>query len=444
MTRTRPRIRIPWLWLLVLAALAAGAFFWLRSRRSAAPTNSPTVQVETAAVERGMFRVSVSGPGSLTAAQTLEVKPQTAGTILSVPQVGNRVTKGQLLVRLDPTDAQRSLENAQLQLQKAQANLAGLKSNQANTQASQEQSLSNAQASYANAQSEYSRAKSDLEANQRIYSAGGISAAALQTSKDASARANANLETARIALDTAKASLNLKASSNTQDLKNAQIAVQQAELDLKTAQQNLGRTKVYAPFSGVVSAVSGQVGAAATTGQAVFTLVDDSKLELPVQIDETEIGKVTVGMRTDVTLDALDGQTFEGQVSRISPTATIQQNIPVFYATVTLDNAEGKLKPGMSAEAEIIAQEIPRALLVPKRAVQQLRRRAYVDVQLPDGSKDTVRVTAGPDDGVSQVIEEGLEEGQTVVLPPRVQPTTTQTNQNRGLGLPLGGGGPGR
>lgn len=439
MTRARSRLRIPWLWLFLVAATAAAGFFGYRLLRPK-PTAITTAQVETATVDRGMFRVSVSGPGSLTATRTLEVKPQTAGTILSVPQVGNRAIKGQLLVRLDPTDARRTLENAQLQLQKAQANLAALRSNQANSQATQEQSLGNAQVSYTNAQRDLINARSDLEANQRIYNAGGISAAALRTSKDTYTRAQASLATSREALDTARASLGLKASSNTQDLKNGQIAVQQAELDLKTAQQNLGLTKIYAPFSGVVSAVSAQLGGSASTGQALFYLVDDSKLDLPVQVDETEIGKVGDGMRAEVSLDALGGQTFQGKVSRISPTATIQQNIPVFYATVTLDNRERKLKPGMSAEAEIIAQEIPNALLVPKRAVQQLRRRAYVDVQVQDGSKDTVRVTAGPDDGVNQVIEEGLEEGQTVILPPRVQPTTPQ-NQNRGFGLPLGGGG---
>lgn len=248
---------------------------------------------------------------------------------------------------------------------------------------------------------------------------------------------------ARVNLNTARQALALRKSSDAQELRNAQIAVDQARLDVKNAEENLASTKIYAPFDGVVSEVNAQVGsigvgATVSNSTALLTLIDDSSVNLPVQIDESEIAKVKVGQKVEVTLDAFNNETFEGVVTAISPSATIQQNIAVFYVTVRIANPERKLRPGMTAEGEIIAEEIPNALTIPKRAVQTVRNRAYVDVLQPDGSKETVRVVLGPDDGVNQVVLEGLEPRQTVVLPSRVQSTSSSSSNQGGLRLPLG------
>ncbi|GIW38583.1 MAG: hypothetical protein KatS3mg075_064 [Meiothermus sp.] len=192
-----------------------------------------------------------------------------------------------------------------------------------------------------------------------------------------------------------------------------------------------------------VNAQVGSIGVGATVNNstALLTLIDDSSVNLPVQIDESEIAKVRVGQKVEVTLDAFSNETFEGVVTAISPSARIQQNIAVFYVTVNVPNPERKLRPGMTAEGEIIAEEIPEALTIPKRAVQTVRNRAYVDVLQPDGSKETVRVVLGPDDGVNQVVLEGLEPRQSCGA---AQPGTAATSNNSsgqgGLRLPIGGG----
>ncbi|MFN3392001.1 MAG: efflux RND transporter periplasmic adaptor subunit, partial [Meiothermus ruber] len=288
-------------------------------------------------------------------------------------------------------------------------------------------------------------ARTNLEATQKLFDLGGASAQSLQSARDAYAKAQASLEIAQVNLNTARQALTLRSNANAQDLKNAQIAVEQARLEVKNAEENLASTKIYAPFDGVVSEVNAQVGsigvgATVSNSTALLTLIDDSSVNLPVQIDESEIAKVKVGQKVEVTLDAFSNETFEGVVTAISPSARIQQNIAVFYVTVNVPNPERKLRPGMTAEGEIIAEEIPEALIIPKRAVQTVRNRAYVDVLQPDGSKETVRVVLGPDDGVNQVVLEGLEPRQTVVLPSRVQPTSNNSSGQGGLRLPIGGG----
>jgi len=441
MTGSRTRRRVLWFWwvgLVALAALGVGAYLWLRPKPSASPTST----VETATVQRGVFRVSVSGPGTLEPVQSLAVKPAVNGTVLRLPSVGDRVQKGQLIVQLDPTNYTRALDNARLALQKAQANLDKLRADQASTLATNRQNIASAEVAYANAQRDLEAARANLQATQRLFDLGGASVQSLQSARDAYAKAQAALEVAQVNLNTARQALSLRSNANAQDLRNAQIAVEQARLEVKNAEENLASTKIYAPFDGVVAEVNAQVGsigvgATVSNATALLTLIDDSSINLPVQIDESEIAKVKVGQKVEVSLDAFGGETFSGVVTAISPSARIQQNIAVFYVTVNVPNPERKLRPGMTAEGEIIAEEIPEALTIPKRAVQTVRNRAYVDVQMADGRKETVRVVLGPDDGVNQVILEGLEARQTVILPSRVQSTPTSSGQG-GLRLPIG------
>ena len=149
-----------------------------------------------------------------------------------------------------------------------------------------------------------------------------------------------------------------------------------------------------------------------------------------MQVDETEIGRVKVGQPADVTLDALPDGNFKGKVSRISPKATVVSNIAVFYVHVRLENPDRVLRPGMSAEAEIVSQQIDNAITVSKRAVETVRNRAYVQLLGKDGTTQRTRVRSGPDDGTNIVITSGLERGQTVVLPTRGSNATTTTGGN--------------
>ncbi|HEU4743202.1 MAG TPA: efflux RND transporter periplasmic adaptor subunit [Meiothermus sp.] len=429
--------------LLLIVLAGIGTAIVLLRRPTTAQTQTASGP-ETATVTRETFRVSVSGPGTLSAHQTVDLKAQVQGTITYLPKVGDHVTKGQLVVRIDPTSYQRTVDNARLALQKAQAQLESARASQSTSLAGQQQAIASAQAAYASAQTQLESARANLASTQRVYAAGGATQQELSSAQRAVEQAQAQLESARVALETARNSLPLKQTSNAQDLRNLQLAVDQAALTLKNAQQDLANTKLYAPFSGTVSAVNAQVGGVGVSANvsgsnALLTIIDASSVDLPVQIDETEISQVKVGQKVDVTLDAFSNETFPGTVTAISPSATVVSNIAVFYVTVNVPNPDGRLRPGMTAEGEILIQEIPNAIIIPKRAVQTVRNRAYVDVRKPDGTSETLRVELGPDDGTNQVIKSGLQPGQTVILPARAQTTSTSRNNSGGLRIPLGG-----
>jgi HlyD family secretion protein len=433
MSPTRKRRRInPW-WALLLVPIIGGGLAASGVIKAPSSTATPdaTSKLETAVVSQGQFRVSVTGPGTLEAGQTLDVKAEVNGTVATLPKEGQRVTRGELVATLGRESFNRNVENAQLALAKAQAQLESQRAGQANARGSQNQQLAQARASFENATLEVTNASTNLTNTKNLFAAGGASAFDVTTASTNLTKAQSNLTSARIGLETAQSSVGIKANSDTQDLRNSQLAVEQAQISLKNAQSDASKTKIYAPVNGVISSVTAQIGSPASGTGALFTIIDDAVVELPVQVDETEIGKVNVGQPADVTLDALPDGNFKGKVSRISPKATVVSNIAVFYVRVRLENPNRVLRPGMSAEAEIISQQIDNALTVSKRAVETVRNRAYVQVLGKDGiTQERTRVRTGPDDGTNIVITSGLERGQTVVLPTRGSNATTTTGGN--------------
>jgi HlyD family secretion protein len=413
-------------WALLLPAIGGGLLATGVIKPSGAVDPSKIVKVETATADLTTFRVSVTGPGSLEAVTSMDLKPSVNGTLSMIVKEGTRVAKGVLLAKLDPTAFARSIENAKLQLEKARIQLETTRISQATNRASQSQSLENAQSQVANAQIDLNSARSNFANMQRLFQAGGASQNQLDETQRSVEKALSSLATANLSLRTAQSNQGFKSSSDTQDLKNQEIAIRQAEISLSTSQTDLANSKIYAPFDGVVSSVTGQVGAS-VGGSSILTLIADGSVKIPVQVDETEIAKVKIGQRAEVTLDALPDESFTGKVTAVSPKATVQQNIAVFYATVTVENPELKLRPGMTSEVEIIAQEYQNVVVIPKRAVQTVRNRTYVNLQKRDGTEELTRVTIAAEDGTNVVIDSGLSPRDRVILTTKERTTSTTT-----------------
>jgi len=200
------------------------------------------------------------------------------------------------------------------------------------------------------------------------------------------------------------------------NLEAAKLSLDKAKLELSNAKANLDNTVIKAPFSGIVSNVSVVVGEYISASKSLLTLLDAKNVELSLEVDETDIGKVSVGLPVKVTLDAFPDDEFEGKVIRISPTATISNNIPIFKVRVRIPNPDLKLKVGMSADGDIVLLERKNVLLVPLKVVRSTERRSYVEVLKQNGEIELVRVTLGEDDGINVIVESGLSEGDQVVL----------------------------
>jgi HlyD family secretion protein len=445
-TAPRRRRRV-WPWLLAgLLVVGGGGAYLYRQTQASSAASAAAAAIQTATVSQGEVRVSVSGPGTLGAASSSSVSASTGGTLTLVPTVGDQVTRGQLIARLKSDTAETGVQNARLALQKAQAQLASLRASQASSRAGDAQSVVSATQTLSTAQSSLVTARSTLGTQTQLYAIGGVSAQDLQTARTAVQTAQSSVDTARQALASARAQQAARLQGAAQDLSSSQLAIEQAQVALTDATTTQAGVKLYAPIQGTVATVPVSAGQSVTGssvgGTVIATIIDDRQIELPVQIDETEIGNVKVGQRADVTLDALSGQSFAGQVTRISPAATLDSGIAYFTVTVRLPNPDGVLRPGMTAEAEIIQRQAS-GLTVPKKAVEAVRTRSYVQLQGEGGAATRTRIRTGADDGTTIIVTSGLKEGDVVVLPAGTTGATRTASSARtatpGAGGPPGG-----
>jgi HlyD family secretion protein len=269
----------------------------------------------------------------------------------------------------------------------------------------------------------------------------------------------ASLSSAQAQVTQAQASLDkLTAPATDANLAAAEASVLQAQVNVDTAQNNLNKATLVAPFDGVVSAVGLQVGSSSgstistsTTGTSSsttsssesITLVDRSQLHINVNLSETDAAKVAIGQPVTLTFDALPNVTLTGKVATIAPSATTSQNVVTYPIQINFDPGKTPIKIGMSATADIQTQKIDNAILVPSRAVQTAGNSKAVTV-LQGGQPVTVQVETGATSNGQTEILSCVDTGAQCLRPgdvlsiPSATTTTTQAGNNRGG---FGGGG---
>ena len=209
-------------------------------------------------------------------------------------------------------------------------------------------------------------------------------------------------------------------------IENARLSLQSAQLSAGTASDSVEDYNITSPIAGTVTEKNFKAGDkvdGASSG-TLAVIYDLSYLELEMAVDELDIGKVQVGQRVEITADAVEGQTFEGVVDKISINGTTANGFTSYPVTIVIEDY-GDLKPGMNVSASIIGEEIPNALCIPVDAVD---RGNTVTVPGPgalsaDGQSvaditklETREVTLGRSDDEYIEVTGGLEEGDVVLI----------------------------
>lgn len=209
-------------------------------------------------------------------------------------------------------------------------------------------------------------------------------------------------------------------------IENARLSLQSAQLSAGTASDSVEDYNITSPIAGTVIEKNFKAGDkvdGASSG-TLAVIYDLSYLELEMAVDELDIGKVQVGQRVEITADAVEGQTFEGVVDKISINGTTANGFTSYPVTIVIEDY-GDLKPGMNVSASIIGEEIPNALCIPVDAVD---RGNTVTVPGPgalsaDGQSvaditklETKEISLGRSDDEYIEVTGGLEEGDVVLI----------------------------
>lgn len=230
--------------------------------------------------------------------------------------------------------------------------------------------------------------------------------------------AHARVQTTQAQVSQAELSLALLLAGPRQEQVEAmQAQVAQAEVVLDQAQLRLEKARLVVPFDGVVAQVNVQEDEVTPAGTPAVMLVELSRFHMEVEVDELDVGQVSVGQEVLVTLDALPDVELDGRVEAIAPTAFQGGGVVSYFVTIGLKVGDAPVREGMSATANIVTQRLEDVLVVPNRALRLDRERGKVYAEkLVLGVPQEVEVETGfRDEQVSQVLS-GLDEGDTVVI----------------------------
>lgn len=359
--KSAAKARLP-IVVLVLAVIAGGS--WFMFSRSAPAEASAPVQA-TAVAANGSISISVQAVSIGEPEVTTILRNRSAGYVRFALPEGAAVKAGEPVIAFDDTDMRKALSQAELNYRQAQLNLERAKASE-------------------------TKAVTDLESKKNLLDARAISQEQYEAAKDALATAVYSTQA-------------------------ASLSVGQANLSLDQAKADLSDTVLRAAYDAVVSRPMVAAGDFASANTVLASLVDLSRILFRAEVDEYDIGKLKPGMNVTVRVPALQDASFRARIEGISPIAEVINNISVFKVSVVVDNKEGNLRPGMSADVVVqVASE--KGIVVPAKAVTTVRDRSYIDLPGQDGEVETRRVTIGLSDGRNTVVTEGLEEGETVYL----------------------------
>ncbi|MBF6057064.1 efflux RND transporter periplasmic adaptor subunit [Thiomicrorhabdus heinhorstiae] len=320
----KPKARI-WRWLVLLIVLAAAGYavwyFFLSS-----PSNKAVYDIGKAST--GDIRVTVSATGTLQPTNEVEVGSELSGTIDEVlVDYNDKVEVGQLLARLNTDKLQAQVLQSKAALQVAEAGVL------------------EADATLKESIAQYDRLK-----EVRKMSGGKL------PSKADLIAAEATMKRAKAAKQTAKAQ------------------VEQAKASLEQYLTDISKAKIVSPINGIVlirSIEVGQTVAASMTAPVLFTLAEDlTKMELQVDVDEADVGLVEAGQNATFTVDAYPNQNFPAKIKQVRYGAESSDGVVTYTTLLEVDNPEVKLRPGMTATADILVKEKSGILMIPVAALR--------------------------------------------------------------------------
>ena len=353
--------------------------------------------------------------GSLVADETSNVAPKVAGKVANVSiDVGDFVSQGTVIAKIDDSDARRALASAQARVKQAVAGVRqaearlGLEPN-GRFNASIIPEVRSASANYEQALAELRQAEANEKRYRELVETGDVSMVTYEQHRTNRDTARARVNAARQALE---AQVNLARQSN-QAIASAQANVEAAQTEVGTAQQALADTVIRAPFSGFISDRPVAVGEFVSTASVLATLIRSNPIKIQMQVAESDIPSVVIGRGVSVQVDAYRDRSFAGVVKAVNPAVDPTSRSAMVEASI--ENPENLLRAGMFGTARITKEGGGTGVFVPKSAVHNDQAtqsfRAFVIV---DGVAKLRVIQLGPEEGDYIQVLDGLQADETV------------------------------
>ena len=294
--------------------------------KTAGKTTIP--QYKTEQVRRGELTVIVTATGTLQPTNTVSVGSELSGIIKSVEvNYNDRVKIGQVLARLDTSKLEAQLTQSKAALESAKAKVLQSQATVVET-----------------------RAKLSQFQKVKELSNGKVPS-------------QSEIDSAEAAFERAKA-----------DTASATAVVSQSQATLQANETDLSKSVIQSPINGVVltrNIEPGQTVAASFQAPVLFTLAEDLKqMELHVNVDEADVGKVQEGQKATFSVSAYPNRTFEARITQARYASTTTSGVVTYETLLKVNNTDLSLRPGMTATADITVKKIENAILIPSAAIR--------------------------------------------------------------------------
>jgi RND family efflux transporter MFP subunit len=382
--------------LIVVAAAAYFIFFNKKVKTSADQPGGETAQpaakaeesalpVKVVPVKRGDLVMRLESPGEAYTERNIVLKTEVTGTIKNLnAREGKHVRAGEILVEIDDQEYRLRWERSEALRLKYLSDLLLDK-----------QFAPPAKAMDPAAAERIKKAEQDFSRAGSLYGQGMIS-------REEFEKAQRSYE-----------SLLIESGVKQEEVMAAAKGLTQAEIDAKIAELELDRTKIRAPFAGIVSDIKVSPQENIAAGRELFTLVDISQIKVQARVLESEIGKMKVGYEASLRFSAYPGKIFKGHVEAVSPIINPEDRTCAVH--IAVDNPQEEIKPGMHAEVEIAADIYKDRLLVPQESVLVRGGRKLVFI-VDEGLAKWRYIEAGLENKDYAEVLDGVKEGEMVIV----------------------------
>jgi RND family efflux transporter MFP subunit len=384
--------------LVLIIAGAASYFFFFKNKKgteagesggetaqAAAKAEEPALPVKVSPVKRADLVIRLKSPGEAVTEKMIVIKAEVSGTIKKFNvKEGQHVRANDVLIEIDDQEYKLKWERAEALRLKYLSDL--LLDKQF---AEPDKELGpRAKERISQAEEEFSKAGS-------LYGQGVIS-------REEFERAKRTYETVLI-----------ESGIKKDEVMAASKGLTQAEIDTKIAQMEIEKTKIRAPFGGIITDIKVSPQEHVSAGRELFTLVNISQLKVQAKVLESEVGKMKVGHEADLRFSAYPGKVFKGHVEAISPVINPEDRTCTVH--ILVDNPQEEVKPGMHAEVEIAADIYKDRLLVPQEAVLVRGGRKLVFV-VEEGLAKWRYIEVGLENEDYAEVLDGVKEGEAVIV----------------------------
>ena len=287
--------------------------------------NNGSAKYVTKEITRGTITQYVEASGTIKPINTIAVGTQVSGTVAKIyVDYNSQVKKGQLLAELDPSLFQANVDQSTAK-------------------------LNNAKAAYSKAQASLAYKRNNYQRYKHLYEKNYVSRDDVELARSNYLAAEADVAAARAEMQASQASLNNNLT-------------------------NLGYSKITSPVDGTVisrAVDAGQTVAASFNTPTLFEVAQDlTKMQIETSVSEADIGRIKVGQKAEYTLDGYQDKKFEGAVTQVRLASTTTNNVVTYTVIISVDNTDGFVIPGMSANVSIITGQVKNVLCVDNKALK--------------------------------------------------------------------------